>query len=111
MERERPGIVFQQDGAPSHTAKVMKKWLADYGIDLFPHPPNSPDLNPIEPLWHDLKTIIRAAPHLPTTIPKLIKAIRDAWEKLPISDIDKHIKTMPDRVQAVLAAKGGHTRF
>ena len=85
---------------------MTKKWPADHGIDLFPHPPNSPDLNPIEPLWHDLKTIICAAPYLPTTIPKLIKAIRDAWEKLPISDIDKHIKTMPDRVQAVLAAKG-----
>ena len=111
MEKERPGIVFQQDGAPSHTAKVTKKWLADHGIDLFPHPPNSPDLNPIEPLWHDLKTIIRGAPHLPTTVPKLIKAVQDAWEKLPIADIDKHIKTMPDRVQAVLAAKGGHTHF
>jgi transposase len=111
MEKERPGIVFQQDGAPSHTAKRTKKWLANHNIDLFPHPPNSPDLNPIEPLWHDLKTIIRSSPHLPNTVPKLIKAIQDAWEKLPISDLDKHIRTMPDRVQAVLAAKGGHTRF
>jgi transposase InsO family protein len=55
-EKERPGIVFQQDNAPSHTSKRTKKWLADHDIDLFPHPPNSPDLNPIEPLWHDLKT-------------------------------------------------------
>lgn len=111
MEKERPGIIFQQDGAPSHTAKATKKWLAEHNIDLFPHPPNSPDLNPIEPLWHDLKTLIRASPHLPTTVPKLIQAVQDAWEKLPISDFDKHIKTMPNRVQAVLAAKGGHTQF
>jgi len=89
----------------------MRNWLADHSIDLFPHPPNSPDLNPIKPLWHDLKTIIHASPHLPTTVPKLIKAVQDAWEKLPILDIDKHIKTMPDHVQAVLAAKGGHTQF
>lgn len=56
--RNRPGIVVQQDGALSHSAKATKKWLSNYDIDLFPYPPNSPDLNTIEPLWHDLKTII-----------------------------------------------------
>jgi transposase len=111
MEKERPRIVLQQDGAPSHTVKKTKKGLADHNIDLFPHPPNSPDLNPIEPLWHDLKTIICSSPHLPNTVLKLIKAVHDAWEQLPISDLDKHINSMPDRVQVVLGAKGGHTRF
>ena len=111
MEKERPGIILQQDGAPSHTAKATKKWLAKHNIDLFPHLPNLLDLNPIKPLWHDLKTLIHASPHLPTTVPKLIQAVRDAWEKLPISDFDKHIKTMPNHVQAILAAKGGHTQF
>jgi transposase len=111
MEKQRLEIVFQQDGTPSHTAKATKKWLSKHSIDLFPHPSNSPNLNPIEPLWHNLKNIVRGTKHLPTTVPKLIKAVRDAWEILPISDIDKHINTMPDRVQAVLVAKGGHTHF
>ena len=40
----------------------------DYHIPLFPHPPSLPDLNPIEPIWHELKTIIHHLPHPPTTL-------------------------------------------
>lgn len=28
LEEARPGLAFQQDGAPSHTAKTTKHWLA-----------------------------------------------------------------------------------
>ena len=45
------------------------------------------------------------------TVPKLIKAVHDAWDALEIPDIDKYVDTMSDRVQAVLKAHGGHTRF
>jgi transposase len=58
MKEERPKVMFQQDGAPSHTSKLTKQWLVDHGISVFPHPPSSPDLNPIEPVWHELKKII-----------------------------------------------------
>ena len=49
--------------------------------------------------------------HLPTPVPQLIQAVKDIWEELPISDIDKHIDTMDRRVKAVFMAKGGHTPF
>ena len=110
IEQEQPGIIFQQDNTPSDTAKRTKIWLADHDIDLFPHPPNSLGLNSIELLWHDLKTIM-CSPYLPNTVPKLIKAIQNAWEQLPMSDLDKHIDIMLDCVQAILAVKGGHTQF
>jgi hypothetical protein len=51
-------VWFQQDNASCHTSKSMKKWLTDHGIPLLYHPPNSPDLSPIEPVWHELKKII-----------------------------------------------------
>jgi hypothetical protein len=52
MERmEKMGqVVFQQDGAPSHTARSTTAWFARNSIKQFPHPPSSPDLRPIEPL-------------------------------------------------------------
>jgi transposase len=111
MKEERPEVIFQQDGAPSHTSKLAKQWLVDHGISVFPHPPSSPDVNPIEPVWHELKKLIRALPRSPTTVLKLIQAVRDAWDTLAIPDIDKYIHTMSDRVQAVLEADGSHTRF
>ena len=44
-------IVFQQDNALAHTAKVTKKWLADNSIDVMFWPGQSLDLNPIENIW------------------------------------------------------------
>jgi hypothetical protein len=44
VELERPGVVFQQDGAPSHNAKWTKQWFINNKVALFPHPPNSPDI-------------------------------------------------------------------
>src|SRR5947208_16097129 len=45
---------FQQDGAPAHQSCATLTWLSHHNIPLFFHPPNSPDLNPTEPLWLEL---------------------------------------------------------
>ncbi|KAJ3527972.1 hypothetical protein NMY22_g9584 [Coprinellus aureogranulatus] len=111
MNSQRPGVVFQQDNAGGHTAKKTKKWLADHGIKVFPHPPASPDVSPIEPAWDDLKDVIRESPRHPTSVPQLIAAIKAAWDSMDISQLDKHSLSMMDRVAAVLEAKGGATKF
>jgi len=37
MSEERGQILFQQDGAPSHTAKSTQEWLKRNSIDTLPH--------------------------------------------------------------------------
>ena len=74
-------------------------------------PAYSPDLNPIEPVWHELKKRLRALPRLPTTITGLQDTVRKIWQDLPIRDIKKHTSRMDARVHATLQAKGGHTMF
>ena len=52
------GDKFQQDNAPCHTFKSTMKFLKDNDASLLPTPPESPDLNQIEKMWHDLKHFI-----------------------------------------------------
>jgi transposase len=44
-----------QDGASIHTARIIKRWLADNEIEVIDWPPYSPDLNPIKHVWRHLK--------------------------------------------------------
>jgi DDE superfamily endonuclease len=111
VKREHGHIYFQQDNASCHTSKQTKNWFDNHSIPLFYHPPNSPDLSPIEPVWHELKKIIRCRPHPPTTVEELKAAVHAAWEELDVSDVDKHVLRMPERVTAILEAREGHTRF
>jgi len=46
-----PGFIFQQDGAPAHTAKLAQNWIATNCSDFIGKDewlPNSPDLNPLD---------------------------------------------------------------
>ena len=108
---ERGWMLFEQDGAPLHRAKSTINWLEQNSVETMPQPASSPDVVPIEPLWHNLKELIRARPHIPTSLDELKVAVYEAWDQLTVKDVDSHIDTMEERVRAVLEAKGGHTKY
>lgn len=103
--------VFQQDSAPCHTARSVKNWCQENGVELLPWPGNSPDMNPIESLWCILKDEIHSVPV--TTKTDLIERLINVWfHSDRIKNLCRTLITdMPKRVKALKAAKGRQTKY
>lgn len=104
-------FIFQHDNDPKHVAKVTQAYLEDEGIEVLPWPAQSADLNPIEHVWNFLKVRIGLREKRPTSIHDLWAIVQEEWEKIPLEYLHRLYEAMPSRVQAVLKAKGGYTKY
>ncbi|KAK1798040.1 hypothetical protein P4O66_000540 [Electrophorus voltai] len=71
--------VLQQDNDPKHTSKSTPEWLKKNKMKTLEWPSQSPDLNPIEMLWHDLKNAVHAGK--PSNVAELQQFCKDEWDK------------------------------
>ena len=53
------GHRFMQDNDPKHVSKLAKNFLRAHNVNWWTTLPESPDANPIENLWHELKQFIQ----------------------------------------------------
>jgi DDE superfamily endonuclease len=104
-------FIFQQDNDPKHTSKLAKEWFKDRSIEMLPWPAQSPDLNPIEHIWHHLKLKLASYERKATSIHELWERVDREWNTFTAEECRKYIESMPARVKAVYNAKGGHTKF
>ena len=63
----RDDVVLQQDNAPIHTSRSTRQWLRQHDVTLLDWLPKSHDANPIENLWHKIKTAANRRQHIDTS--------------------------------------------
>ena len=83
------GYIFQQDGAPAHTARATQNWLQTNCPDFIAKdqwPPNSPVLNPLDyhvwgQCWRPITSAIRNRKRSPNG--ELKEVLQVIWDSLP----------------------------
>ena len=105
------GFISMQDNARPHVARVVTEYLVEVAIETFGWPACRPDVNPIEHLWDELLRRIRHRPAMPETPQELRMALQEEFEAIPRISIRNLINSMPRRLNAIMQARGGHTRY
>ena len=92
---------FLQDNARPHSHKhsirYIKRWITK---NIKDHPPQSPDLNPIEIVWGTLKNMVEK--RRPKDKKELRTAILECWEEIPMSFVRNCILGLPSKMDKAL---------
>ncbi|GFT13001.1 DDE_3 domain-containing protein [Trichonephila clavipes] len=100
MLSSRPGAIYQQDNARPHTARLSQQLT-------LPWPARSPDLSPIEYVWDALGRQLQPS----RDTGELTTQMQRLWQDLPQGVISDLIESMPRRISACIAARGGFTTY
>ena len=99
-------MIFPHDNTSSHTADIVEEWFQRYGIRRLDWPARSPDMNIIEDVWNKMKYEMKGK--IFTSQNKLWKEIK---ANLSIEFINDLYASLPECIQALREARGGHTKF
>ena len=114
METIRPqigNIKFQHDGAPAHRSLLALKWIDENAIDCLKWLGCSPDIDPIENVWHQMKYIISKQEPRPNNVNELRKVIYEAWDQASGDELNCLIEGVTRRIKLVLRVKDFHTKY
>ena len=112
INEKLPNHRFMQDNDPKHTSRVAKTFFEDNRINWWRTPPESPDLNPIENLWHELKFYLETKVK-PRSKQELIDGIKKFWrEKVDAAKCGRYIDhVLYKAIPAVIEMHGAATKY
>lgn len=110
IKRKFPdGHRLQADNDPKHSSRKALKTLEKEGIYWWRTPPESPDLNPIELVWHQLKNHLRQ--HVkPKNLADLEDGIQTFWQETMTKAVCKrYINHLQKVIPQIIEAQGKST--
>ena len=108
-------FIFQQDNTACHKSKKTMEYFDELAADgelyLLEWPPQSPDLNPIENLWAYFDFVIGDRSMMSRG--QMWNLLEKTWEKIANDRelLRNLVDSMPRRIDAVLKAEGGPTKY
>lgn len=102
-------FILQQDNAPCHRSASTLSVIRERQIDILDWPANSPDANPIENLWHLIKTKLNDLG--PLNVDEMWVELQNIWYNIPTSLCRKLVDSMPRRVSSIIKMKGYPTKY
>ena len=98
--------IVMEDNTPVHK-DVCVQTRKDLGMITLEHPPNSPDLNPIEIIWEHMKDIIGKDYSEVSSMQEMRRIVHELWDGYSNDKWDSLIESMPERMRKVIKAKEG----
>ena len=86
--QNRVAEMLLHDKCTSHTSRKTKNWLNEHGVETILLPTNSPDLNPIENVWHLLKHRISMVNTKSFSTAQLKEETHRQWDALSSGDFE-----------------------
>lgn len=109
------GKLFVQDGDHSQNSAAARKEMKKLGVQVHSIPPRSPDINPIENVFHLLDKKLRhdAVEQNITheSFKEFSARVKSTVENIPIETIDKIIDTMQKRMREIVSGRGERLKY
>ena len=106
-----------QDGDPSQNSRRAKDAIHAIGARKFSIPPRSPDINPIENIFHQVKCKLNSDAlekhkhEKHENFEKFSKRVKQTMEDFPKDEIDKTIESVNKRIGLIIKCKGQRTKY
>ena len=101
---------FMQDNDPKHTSRYVQEFIERSEINWWKTPPESPDFNPIENMWHELKEYIRREVK-PKTKSELVDGIKSFWATVTVEKCTKYIHHLRKVIPRAIELNGDATGY
>ncbi|PWW80925.1 hypothetical protein C7212DRAFT_162141 [Tuber magnatum] len=97
-----------EDNAPAHIHYYHNVPQEKLGLRRLAWLASSPDLNPIETIWTEMKDLIKKRLRILLTAAGIRRIVKEDWANYSLERIKFHILSRQARIEACIADEGGN---